>query len=95
MNLKELHPANQALSVAALLRNGEGTLIALHLEAGGELKKHKTAVPAVLICLSGLVRYETIQGELREIQQGDIIHIPVDIEHWLVGIEPAELILMK
>jgi quercetin dioxygenase-like cupin family protein len=95
MNLSGLHQNNLALSIVPIVRNGEGTLIAIHLEAGGELKKHKTAVPAILICVSGRVRYETVEGEQRDLQPGDLVHIPVDVEHWLLGQEQAELLLMK
>jgi quercetin dioxygenase-like cupin family protein len=95
MKLSALHTSQNALSLVPLLKGGEGVLISIHLETGGELKKHKTAVPAVLICVSGRVRYETIEGEQRDLQQGDVVHIPVDVEHWLLGQEEAELLLMK
>ncbi len=95
MNLSELHTSQTALSIVPLIKGGEGTLLSIHLEAGGELKKHKTAVPAILICVSGKIHYETIQGEKQDLYQGDIVQIPIDVEHWLVGMEKAELILMK
>ena len=95
MELKDLHESNGALSVIPIKKNGEGTLIAIHLEEGGELKKHKTAVPAVLVCTTGKVVYETIDGEREILFAGHFVNIPPDIEHLLIAEEAADLVLMK
>jgi quercetin dioxygenase-like cupin family protein len=94
MHISALHDKKD-LSVVPLKKNGEGTLIAIHLDKNGELKKHQTAVSAVLVCVSGSVQYETIEGERTVLNSGDFVHIAPTIEHWLLGLEESELLLMK
>ncbi len=95
MNISTLHTEEKALSVVPLKKNGEGTLLSIHLEPQGELPKHITAVPAVLICISGHTLYGTAKGEEVTLHAGDLVHIEPNLEHWLKGIERSELILMK
>lgn len=95
MRLIDLHDRTSLLSVIPLKKNGEGTFISIHLEKDGELKKHKTAVPAVLICVSGEVVYETENGETEVLLAGHYVHIAPDVEHWLLGKSASELVLMK
>ncbi len=95
MNIKDLHLENKELSVAHLKKSGEGFVISIHLKEGGELKKHTTAVPALLVCISGKTCYETIKGEKVLLQSGDYVHIEPHVEHWLIGLYESDLLLMK
>lgn len=95
MKITELHTEEKALSIVPLKKNGEGTLLSIHLEKGGELPKHTTQVPAVLICLSGSTWYSTEKGEKVQMQAGDFVHIEPQVEHRLEATEISELLLMK
>ena len=95
MKISAIHTEAKALSIVPLKKNGEGTLLSIHLEKGGELPKHKTAVPAVLICISGSTVYSTEKGEEVHMEAGDLVHIEANVEHRLEASEVSELVLMK
>ena len=95
MKLSALHTEAKTLSIVPLKKNGEGTLLSIHLEKGGALPKHTTSVPAVLVCISGSTLYATEKGEEVHMQAGDVVHIEANVEHRLEAGEISELLLMK
>lgn len=95
MKLSSLHTEQKSLSVIPLKKNGEGTLLSIHLEKGGELPNHKTAVPTVLVCVSGNTTYSTERGEKVLLQAGDMVNIEPHVVHRLEASEISELLLMK
>lgn len=94
MRLEELHEENKEISAVPFFK-GEGTTIAIHLQKGGELKKHITKIPAILLCVNGKVVYEDENRNKVDLEPGDYFKIEPNVLHWLVALEKSNLVLMK
>lgn len=95
MRLEELHIEPKSLSVVPLKKGGEGTMVSIKLESGGELPDHKTQVEAILIAVSGETVYSTEHGEEYVLKGGDYVIIEPGVLHKLLAKQPSLLVLMK
>lgn len=95
MNLEEIHDEVKEVSAKPIFKGEIGTTIAIQLKRHGTLKEHITKTPALLVCVTGFVRYED-ENELEvELEAGDFIEITPNIKHWLNAPVKSQLVLMK
>lgn len=94
MNIEELHNIDKEVSAVPFFK-GEGTTIAIHLQKDGELKKHITKTPAMLLCVSGEIVYEDENSKKVELEPGEYVKIEPNVLHWLVAKQDSNLILIK
>lgn len=95
MNLENLHKGTRPLSTYKLIQGTNTKGIAIQLKVGGLLDKHTTAIPALLVCISGCTRYQDENGQSEELQSGDYIHIRPNVVHWLEGLALSQLVLVQ
>ncbi|MGE0932493.1 cupin domain-containing protein [Peijinzhouia sedimentorum] len=95
MNLEQLHPTEKEVSAQKLFSGEVGSATSIQLQEGGKLKEHLTKTPALLICISGLVRYEDETKKEIDLEPNDYIHIEPNVKHWLIASEKSQLILLK
>ena len=94
MNLKELHTEAKAVQTKLLLKAEAGKVISLQIAAGEQLKEHVSAVPAILICVSGKGIYREASGETN-LEPGDYVMIEKDVKHEVDAITDSNFILAK
>lgn len=95
MNIKELHPNDKPVSAIPLFNGEEGKVTALHISASQQLKEHTTKIPALLICIDGLVVFENENGIKATLTAGDYIKIEPMVKHWVNAINDSNLLLIK
>ena len=95
MNVSTLHEVQKAVDSRKFFKGENGELSSIQLLKGAELKKHTSPIPAVLICVSGKVKYSTEKGTETEMESGDYVDIEPWVLHWINGLEDAQLILAK
>jgi quercetin dioxygenase-like cupin family protein len=95
MNIQSVHTEEKAVSAKKLFSTTEGNVAALQILAGGLLKEHITAVPALLICINGHAVFKNEQGMLENLLSGDMVNIEPNVKHWVEGITDTQLILIK
>lgn len=66
---------------------------AVALGCGTVLEKHSTPVPATLIVLKGVIKFNLPDLQL-ELQEQDVYEIPVDVEHSVQGMMEKNLFLI-
>lgn len=94
MHLSAIHAENKAVSAKQLFK-GEGTVIALQIISGQQLKEHLTKIPALLVCVNGHVIYKDEQQREVILQSGDYINIEPMVKHWLDAVVESNLLLVK
>ena len=94
MHLSDIHSVNKTVSAKQLFK-GEGTLIALQIIGGQQLKEHTTKIPALLICVDGHVVYKDEQQREITLQQGDYMDIEPMVKHWVDAVVDSNLLLVK
>ncbi|MFN5416681.1 MAG: cupin domain-containing protein [Flavobacteriia bacterium] len=95
MNLVELHDQTKEVSASALFKGEIGSATAIQLLRNGTLKEHVTKTPALLVCVSGFVRYEDENDHEVELSPGDYFMITPNLRHWLNASVDSQLILFK
>lgn len=95
MNIKEVTNAAKEVSTAAIFKTENATATAIRIREGGVLKKHTTPIPAILVCIEGVVVYEDEKAACIELRPGSYIQIEPQIVHWLKAREECALILFK
>ncbi len=95
MNIRSIHTEEKSVSAKKLFSTTEGNVAALQILAGGLLKEHITAVPALLICINGNAVFKNEQGMLENLLSGDMVNIEPNVKHWVEGITDTQLILIK
>ncbi len=73
-------------SVLSLVKREYSQVFAVGLLKDQVLAKHKTTLPAVLLVLEGSVTFK-MKDEVLLLNKFDVFHIPVDVEHEVIGIE--------
>lgn len=73
-------------SVLSLVKREYSQVFAVGLLKDQVLAKHKTTLPAVLLVLEGAVTFK-MKDEVLLLNKFDVFHIPVDVEHEVIGIE--------
>lgn len=94
MNLSDIHEKN-GVSAKPVSPSLSSKVIAIQILSETLLKEHITKIPAVLICVLGLVEYEDERGRKVELYAGDFIEIEPMVKHWVKGIQDSQLILVK
>ncbi|ADX68579.1 MULTISPECIES: cupin domain-containing protein [Weeksella] len=94
-HLNSLHRTDKQLSVSILFEGKEGVTRSLYLKKDGLLPEHTTAIPAVLLCVTGKVTYEDEKGCQVVLEPGNFQNIEPNIKHWVKSFEDSQLLLMK
>jgi quercetin dioxygenase-like cupin family protein len=95
MNIQELLPHENAVSIATLFETDKATVKAIQILKGEELKEHVTNVPALLICLSGKGFFENEDGIKETLLPGAYIRIAPAVKHWVNAVKDSQFILFK
>lgn len=94
-SISQLHKSEIPVSAQVLFKGIEGVTRALQINKGGLLKEHVTETEAMLICVSGEVKYEDEKKNNYILKQGEYIKIKPKVKHWVTGIENSQLLLIK
>lgn len=95
MNIQELHTQEKEVSALSLFKGEIGSATAIQLKRNGTLKEHITKTPALLMCVSGFVRYEDETETEVELESGDYVLITPNVKHWLTASVESQLVLFK
>ena len=82
------------LKTNLLVNNETGKIILIYLEKGAVLAKHVSDTDASITILEGRITFE-INGEIYNMQKGDLFDFKKNEVHELVGIENAKILLCK
>lgn len=94
-NLKNFHQKESEFSAKLLFEGKTGKTVSIYLQKGAIIKEHTTAVEAMLICVVGHLVYHQKDHSPISLQQGQYVHIPADIPHWVEAEEDSEALLLK
>lgn len=94
MNLKTLLKSDKLLQTKKIFDATEGVTV-IHLNAGGSLKEHITAIPALLVCIAGEVFFENEKSYSERMIVGDFISIEPKVKHWVLAEYESTLLLIK
>jgi|TARA_R110000737_G_scaffold100698_1_gene134547 quercetin dioxygenase-like cupin family protein len=97
MNIKELHTTDKPVSTPSLFKSdaSTGTAVAIKIDAGAQLSKHITKIPALLICISGHAIFDNEKGEKQDLKPGDFVKIEPEVMHWVDSVETSHLVLVR
>lgn len=95
MNVKSLHTNDNPVDAKKLFNGTTGLINSIRLLKDADFKKHKTSIPAILLCLSGEVVFEYEHGKKVKLLPGDYEEVEVDNEHWFTALQESQLILMR
>jgi len=95
MNIDHLHTNTKEVSAVPLSGLIDKKVVSLKILKGAVLKKHITKEPAILMLVSGKATFNTDQTAEHLIDSGDYVHIPVNVEHFVVAEEDSQLLLIK
>lgn len=95
MHLTDLHTKDQALSAKVLFEGNTGKVLSIALKQDGLLDKHTTKDPAILLCISGAVRYTDEHDFQVDLLPGEYQKIQAEILHWVQGLKDSQVILMR
>ncbi len=94
MNLKDLHTADKPLQTKKIFSATDGVL-SIQINAGGQLKEHRTDVPSLLVCVTGNVVFENEKGTKEILISGDYVNIEAKVKHWVTAAKDSNLLLIK
>ncbi|MCB9245087.1 MAG: hypothetical protein H6606_01540 [Flavobacteriales bacterium] len=95
MHIRELTKSDKEVSTASMFKTEHAQAMAIHIRREGALKRHSSPIPALLVCVEGLVEYEDEQGLRVELRSGSYVQIEPQVVHWLYAVEESTLILFK
>lgn len=95
MNIQQLHPVAKGVSFLALFKGEEGVTKSMHLSKGGEVPRHQSKTPALLICIVGEIVFENEKGVKETLKQGDYVIIESLVDHWMTSVTDSYLLLIK
>ncbi len=95
MNIKELHSQEKQVSAVSIFKSELGNATAIRILKGEKLKEHFTKIPALLICVEGVVIFENENGIKETLTVGDFVNIEPMVKHWVDGTVESHLILIK
>ncbi|WP_339887908.1 hypothetical protein [uncultured Flavobacterium sp.] len=95
MNLKDLHTEQKDVQTALLFVPSENKVVSLQIAKGKKLAEHITAVPALLVCVSGSGSYGDESGRKLNLKSGDYVKIEPNIKHWVDAEEESNFLLIK
>lgn len=95
MNLKDLHTEVKDVQTTLLFAPSENKVVSLQIAKGKQLAEHITAVPALLVCVSGRGSYGDERGKKVSLKSGDYVKIEPNIKHWVDAFEESNFLLIK
>lgn len=95
MNIKALHSKDRSVSAARFFQGEEGTLMAIRILNGKQLKEHITKTPALLVCLEGKVIFKNELGLEEILTPSDYLRIEPMVKHWVEAVMDSDLLLFK
>jgi quercetin dioxygenase-like cupin family protein len=95
MHIDEFHQNEKPVSAAKINSDNSSALTSIRILAGESLKAHTTAVPAMLIFISGKANFKDVTGRDFILTPGTYFQIPVNVEHWVDAEEESNFILLK
>ena len=66
----------------------------MHFAAGQELSEHTSTARALVQILSGRCEF-TLNGEVRPLQAGDLLHLPPKLPHAVRAVEAMSMLLTQ
>jgi quercetin dioxygenase-like cupin family protein len=95
MNLTELFTDDKPVQSKKMFSTTEGNVNSLRILAGNQLKEHITKVPALLVCVTGEVVFNTEKGVINPLKSGDYVEIEPMVKHWVDAQQDSYLLLIK
>ena len=95
MNLTQLFTDDKPVQATKLFATTDGTVSALRILAGSQLKEHITKVPALLVCVNGEAIFNNEKGDVIPLLPGDYVNIEPMVKHWVDGIRDSQFLLVK
>lgn len=95
MNVHTIHPEDKSLSTIKLFNADTATATSIQILKGEKLPQHTTAIPALLVCISGEAHFENEHQFKRTMKSGDFIEIEPQVVHWVEAIEDSQLVLIR
>ena len=95
MNVKSLHTQNKPVSMINIFKGTKGIVNAMQILKGQQMKKHKAANGALLMCLDGEATYECEDGTKILLSNTDYVEIPPDRQHWVSAHKDTQLVLIQ
>ena len=95
MNVKSLHTHGKPVSMINIFKGTKGIVNAMQILEGQQMKKHKAADGALLICIDGETTYECEDGTKVVLSNTDYVNIPPKLEHWVSASKDAQLLLIQ
>jgi len=78
-----------------IFKGTKGIVNAMQILEGQQLKKHRAADGALLICLDGEATYECEDGTKVLLSSTDYVNIPPKLEHWVSAAIDTQLVLIQ
>ena len=94
MNLKDLLAADKPLQTKKIFSATDGVM-AIQINAGGQLKEHQTNVQSLLVCILGEVVFENEKGTKEILIPGDYVNIEANVKHWVAALKDSSLMLIS
>lgn len=95
MNIGSFHPNDRPVSAKKIFSTTEGSVTALQIKSGGQLKEHITSVPALLLCISGNAVFRNKNGVTETLNSGDIVIIEPNVKHIVDANSDTQFVLIK
>lgn len=95
MNIIELHNQEKEVSAVSLFKGELGSASSIQLQRNGTLKEHITKTSALLLCISGFVKYKDETETEVALEPGDYVMISPNVKHWLFASVKSQLVLLK
>jgi quercetin dioxygenase-like cupin family protein len=95
LNLFDFLPNQEKAVATQKIMKGNSSVTLLQLQKDATLAEHQSRVDALLVLLSGNVRYVEVDREVELTQQHDCVKIPAKVSHSLHGREDSVLLLIQ
>ena len=95
MNVKSLHTESKPVSMINIYKATKGIVNAMQILKGQNMKKHKAANGALLVCLDGEATYECEDGTKILMSETDYVEIPPELQHWVSAHADTQFLLIQ
>lgn len=95
MNIKELHPRTNKISLVSFFHCKEGEIIALQILGHQQLNVDPLEIPALLICVAGEFVIRGENGTEVILNQSDYFKMDPWISYQLAALKNSNLIMIR
>ena len=92
--IEELQLTDEKPAILQITNTGKSQVIAIGLKENQVLKKHVTAIPALLVMLKGKIAFE-MEQTIMQFSVFDTFNIPVNIPHEVTALEESIFLVIK